>query len=451
MRKQEQSRSRVFTRRALLVGGGQTALMGALGGRMYYLQVLESEKYVTLAEENRVNLRLLAPPRGLLVDRFGTPLALNKQMYRVVMIPEQAGDIETTLDAIGKLVQLTESDRRRVIREIKRKAAFLPIVVRSNLSWDEVARVEVNVPELPGVTIEEGLVRQYPFGETASHILGYVAAVSEKDLAAQESVDPLLELPDFRIGKDGVEKFHETRLRGKAGTSQVEVNAYGRVVRELARKEGTPGDDVVLTLDMAIQEFAYRRCYAEKSASCVLLDAWTGDVLSLVSSPGYDPSAFAAGITPAYWRELIGNERAPLRNKAIAGGYAPGSTFKCIVALAISVVAYSPNRAEALQYIKWFASPEVQKRWWALGGYSCHKAVLQDPGFVKSAPFAKEFLDSMDMVQDFWAEPSYAQLMLSMQKRVHDYVVADKGTAKEALDGLIGDWKKVFKDDGKVK
>ena len=101
--------------------------------------------------------------------------------------------------------------------------------------------------------------------------------------------------------------------------------------------------------------------------------------------------------------------------------------------------------------IKWFASPEVQKRWWALGGYSCHKAVLQDPGFVKSAPFAKEFLDSMDMVQDFWAEPSYAQLMLSMQKRVHDYVVADKGTAKEALDGLIGDWKKVFKDDGKVK
>jgi len=117
----------------------------------------------------------------------------------------------------------------------------------------------------------------------------------------------------------------------------------------------------------------------------------------------------------------------------------------------ISVVAYSANRNEALQYIKWFATPEVQKKWWALGGYSCHKAVLQDPGFVKSAPFAKEFLDSMDMVQDFWAEPSYAQLLLAMQKRVHDYVVADKGSAKEALDGLVVDWKKVFKDDGKLK
>jgi len=116
----------------------------------------------------------------------------------------------------------------------------------------------------------------------------------------------------------------------------------------------------------------------------------------------------------------------------------------------ISVVSYSANRAEALQYIKWFATPDVQKKWWALGGYSCHKAVLQDPGFVKSAPFAKEFLDSMDMVVDFWAEPSYAQLLLAMQKRVHDFVVADKGTAKEALDGLVVDWKKVFKDDGKL-
>jgi multiple sugar transport system substrate-binding protein len=117
----------------------------------------------------------------------------------------------------------------------------------------------------------------------------------------------------------------------------------------------------------------------------------------------------------------------------------------------ISVVAYSANRNEALQYIKWFATPDVQKKWWSLGGYSCHKAVLQDPGFVKSAPFAKEFLDSMDMVVDFWAEPSYAQLLLSMQKRTHDYVVANKGTAKEALDGLVVDWKKVFKDDGKIK
>jgi multiple sugar transport system substrate-binding protein len=117
----------------------------------------------------------------------------------------------------------------------------------------------------------------------------------------------------------------------------------------------------------------------------------------------------------------------------------------------ISVVAYSPNRAEALAYIKWFASPEVQKKWWSLGGYSCHKAVLQDAGFKASAPFAAEFLDAMDQVVDFWAEPSYAPLLLAEQKRIHDFVVADKGTAKEALDGLVADWKKVFKEYGKVK
>jgi penicillin-binding protein 2 len=366
MKKREQQRGQVLTRRALLIGAGQGLMVSALAARLYYLQILESEKYTTLAEENRVNLRLLAPPRGLIVDRFGVPLAVNQQMYRVVMIPEQAGEIEATLDAIGQLVQLTEADRRRVLREIKRKPKFMPIMVRSNLTWDEVARVEVNVPELPGVTIEEGLVRQYPYGETASHIIGYVAAVSEKDLQ-NGPVDPLLELPDFRIGKDGVEKFHDLRLRGKPGTSQVEVNAYGRVVRELARKEGTSGDEIVLTLDMALQDLAYRRCYAEKSASCVLLDAWTGDVLALVSSPGYDPSAFAAGITQSYWRELISNERAPLRNKAIAGQYAPGSTFKPVVALAAIEAGFGYDLSVSCGGVYYFGNTKFHC--WKKGGH----------------------------------------------------------------------------------
>lgn len=373
MKKQEQQRSRVLTRRALVIAGGQAVLLSALAGRLYYLQVVESDKYTTLAEDNRVNLRLLAPPRGLIVDRFGVPLAVNKQMYRVVMIPEQAGEIEKTLDAIGTLVQLTDADRRRVMREIRRKPAFLPVMVRSNLTWDEVARIEVNVPELPGVTIEEGLIRQYPFGETASHIIGYVAPVSEKDLQNGQA-DPLLELPDFRIGKDGVEKFHDLRLRGKAGTSEVEVNAYGRVVRELSRKEGTPGEEIVLTLDMALQDLAYRRCYAEKSASCVLLDAWTGEVLALVSSPGYDPSAFAAGISAAYWRELVSNERAPLRNKAIAGQYAPGSTFKPVVALAALEAGFGQDMTVSCGGVFHFGN--VRFHCWKKGGHG--RVALRD-------------------------------------------------------------------------
>jgi penicillin-binding protein 2 len=339
MQKKDNERAKLLTRRALLVGGGQAAALAALAGRMYYLQVIEADRYKVLADENRMNLRLLAPPRGRIVDRFGVPLAINRQNYRVVITAEQAGDIPTTLDAIGQIITLSESDRRRVMRDIKRKHSFVPVVVRANLSWDEVARIEVNVLELPGVMIEEGLTRFYPYGETASHIIGYVAAVSEKELTG----DPLLELPDFRIGKNGVEKFHDMRLRGKAGTSQVEVNAYGRIVREISRDDGQAGQEIALTLDMALQDFAYRRCLAEQSAASVLLDAPTGEVLALVSSPGYDPSAFAAGLTGQMWRDLTSNARGPLNNKAISGAYSPGSTFKPMVALAALEAGITPS------------------------------------------------------------------------------------------------------------
>ncbi|MBV9523894.1 MAG: penicillin-binding protein 2 [Alphaproteobacteria bacterium] len=326
----ENQRSKLFTRRSVALAGTQAALLATLAGRMYYLQVVEASRYGVLADENRINLRLLAPPRGRIVDRFGVPLATNVQNYRVVIIAEQAGDIDATLDAIDALITLTEADRRRVLRDIRRKHSFVPVVVRANLNWDEVARIEVNVPELPGVSIEEGLSRTYPFGETGSHILGYVAAVSEQELTG----DPLLELPDFRIGKSGVEKFHDLALRGAGGTSQVEVNAFGRVVREISRKEGKPGKEIVLGLDMALQDLAAKLCAVEESAACVLLDAVTGDVLAMVSSPGYDPIAFGAGLTPTLWHDLITNPRNPLSNKAIAGAYAPGSTFKPMVALA---------------------------------------------------------------------------------------------------------------------
>jgi penicillin-binding protein 2 len=326
----ENGRSKVFTRRSLLLAGGQLALLGTLAARLYYLQVMQAGKFAVLADENRINLSLLAPPRGRILDRFGVPLATNNQNYRVVLVAEQAGDIEATLDAIHKLVALSEGDRRRVLRDIRRKHSFVPIVARANLSWDEVARIEVNIPELPGVAIEEGMTRHYPFGDNAAHILGYVAPVAEKELTG----DPLLELPDFRIGKSGIEKSHDLELRGTAGTSEVEVNAFGRVVRELSREEGDSGKEIVLGLDMALQDLAARRCAAEQSAACVLLDAVTGDVLALVSSPGFDPVAFGAGLTPVMWRDLVANPRNPLSNKAVAGTYAPGSTFKPMVALA---------------------------------------------------------------------------------------------------------------------
>ncbi|HWD58932.1 MAG TPA: penicillin-binding protein 2 [Stellaceae bacterium] len=319
-----------LTRRAAILGGGQVLLVSALAGRLYQLQVLEKDRYRVMADENRINLRLLVPPRGRILDRFGIELADNHQDYRVIIVPEQTADIEATINAIGTLIDITDTDRRRALRDAKRQHAFIPVVVRSNLSWDEMARIEVAVPELPGVTIEQGLQRFYPYGATAAHVLGYVAKVSEKELTG----DPLLELPDFRIGKAGIEKSQDLKLRGTAGTSQVEVNAYGRVVREIARNDGQPGKDAVLAIDAAMQDFATKRCSSEQSVSCVLLDAVTGDVLALVSSPSYDPILFSAGLTPAVWQELSTDPRNPLSNKAVGGLYPPGSTFKPMVALA---------------------------------------------------------------------------------------------------------------------
>jgi penicillin-binding protein 2 len=327
----ESNRSKLLTRRAFMLAGGQAALLATLAGRMYYLQVVQADRYAMLADENRINIRLVAPPRGRIVDRFGAILADNRPTYRVVLVAEQAGDIESTLNAVATLIPLNDTDRRRVVRDIRRKHSFVPVTIRENLSWEEMARIEVNTPELPGVSIEQGLVRHYPFTESAYHVLGYVAAVSEKELTGD---DPLLELPDFRIGKEGVEKAYDLDLRGSAGTSQVEVNALGRVVRELAREDGIPGEEVVLTLDMALQDMAARRCAAEKSAACVLMDAWTGDVLALASMPGYDPGAYVTGVSQAAWDGLQNDVRKPLLNKVASGLYPPGSTFKPIVALA---------------------------------------------------------------------------------------------------------------------
>jgi penicillin-binding protein 2 len=328
--RREALRQKLFTRRATVLAGGQALLLAAISGRMYQLQIVESDRYAVLADENRISPRLLAPLRGRILDRFGIALAENRQNYQLVIVPEQAGDIGATLNAIGTLVEVGETDRRRVLREIHRKHSFVPVVVRANLSWEEMARVEVAIAELPGVSIEQGVTRRYPFGETAAHIVGYVAAVSEQELNG----DPLLELPDIRIGKSGIEKSREPELRGIAGTSQVEVNALGRVVRELTRVGGKPGQDAVTSLDIMMQEVVARRCSAEQSVACVLLDALTGDVLALVSTPSFDPAPFATGLPPAIWQELSNDPRKPLSNKVIAGVYPPGSTFKPVVAAA---------------------------------------------------------------------------------------------------------------------
>jgi penicillin-binding protein 2 len=339
MKQQDQGRYRTFTRRALLLGGVQGTLISALAARMYYLQVIEAERYTVLAEENRINLRLLPPPRGRVLDRYGLPIALNDHNYRVVVVAEQTPSLDDTLSLLGQLVPITEADRARVWKERRRNRAFVPITVKENLNWEQVARIEVNAPDLPGVSIEVGQSRDYPYGGTVSHVLGYVAAVSERELTG----DPLLELPGFRIGKSGIERQYDELLRGSAGNSQVEVNAVGRIIRELARDEGQPGLDLHTTIDIGLQQFVQQRLTSELSASAVVIDVSSGEILAMGSTPTYDPSAFGRGLTSSEWQALVNDPLHPLTNKAIAGQYPPGSTFKMIVALAALEAGIDPG------------------------------------------------------------------------------------------------------------
>ncbi len=326
----EIERSKIFSRRAALLLGGQVGLFGVLAARLYYLQILEGEKYKVLADENRISLRLIPPVRGKIVDRHGEALASNRLNYRIVLIPELTGDVNATLDVLGNLLSITEIDRRRILRELVRKRRFLPIIVKDNLLWDDVSRVAVNTQDLPGVQFDVGFTRQYPRGADLAHLVGYVAPPAESDLTG----DPLLELPDFRIGRNGVEKVYDLAMRGRGGTSQLEVNALGRPIRELSRIDGEAGLDVTLTIDAGLQQYCMQRLSREESAAGVVLDIHNGDILAAASWPTFDPNEFAKGIMPGLWRQLLSDSRGPLTNKAIAGQYAPGSTFKMVVALA---------------------------------------------------------------------------------------------------------------------
>lgn len=331
--RKDKSRYATFTRRTLMVSGGMTAVLAALGGRLYQLQIRDGALYRTAAEDNRVNERLVAPPRGRILDRFGIELANNRRNYRLLLVAEQAsGGTEQALETIARVIELSDQQKRRVLRDLAANKRFVPVVVAENLSWDEFALINQHLPYLPGVQPDVGETRSYPFGSELSHLLGYVAPVSLDDKKGDDD-DPLLDLPGFRIGKRGIEKAFDAEVRGEAGASRVEVNAYGRVIRELSSDPARPGKDVYLTIDRELQHFTDQRLGGE-SAACVVMDVQTGDVLALSSTPGYDPNFFNVGISNDQWKALTTDDHKPLINKAVSGEYPPGSTFKPAMAMA---------------------------------------------------------------------------------------------------------------------
>ncbi|WP_366940844.1 penicillin-binding protein 2 [uncultured Amaricoccus sp.] len=322
-----------ITRRGLMLLGIQLGVVGVLGWRMRDLQIEQNEHFAMLADENRINLRLIPPARGIIYDRNGAPLAVNRQNYRVTMVREQAKDPAAVLARLAEIIDLPPEAREKALREMEGRSAFVPVVVAEHLVWDDLVRVSANTPILPGVLTEVGLSRYYPHGGDTGHIVGYVGPVSESDLAKLESPDPLLQIPRFQIGKTGIEQRMEADLRGHAGTLKIEVSAAGRVMRELGRVEGTAGGDLTLTLDENLQTYAMRRMAGESAAS-VVIDVSNGDIVALASSPGFDPNLFVFGIGGRDWNALLHDEYRPLAAKAVTGAYPPGSTFKPVVALA---------------------------------------------------------------------------------------------------------------------
>jgi penicillin-binding protein 2 len=325
----DMERHKEFSRRALILGAGKIAIFGTLALRLAYLQVFEQKKFQTLSDKNRISLRLLPARRGEIMDRFGAPLAINKQDFRALLVPEQAESVDDTLARLGKLIPISDDEKEEIMAEIEEHHPFAPVLVKEDLTWDDMAKVELNLPDLAGVSMEEGQMRSYPLGTATAHIIGYVGRVSKAELTD----DPAMSIPGFRIGKTGVEKKYDEILRGEAGQVQAEVNVVGREIRELSRSEGKRGHRLTLTLDSDLQMQCQGYVAQQTSAAAVIMDVHSGEVYALCSHPSFDPNVFSSGIPADLWEELLADPANPLTNKVVAGQYPPGSTFKMVTAL----------------------------------------------------------------------------------------------------------------------
>ena len=332
--------SLTFSRRMMVVGGAQAAIGALLIGRLGWLSIAENEHYQLLSESNRVQLIIVPPRRGWILDRHGRPIAINRSDFRIDLIPDQVKDIEGTLRTLADLLKLDIDEVDRVLADLKAAKGYQPVQVAENVPFEKYAAVTVRLPELQGVQPMRGFSRFYPDGPAVGHLVGYVGAASAKEYEKEKN--PLLITPGFKIGKEGLEETLEARLRGVPGGQRVELTARGKLVRELEPKPDRSGNAVQLAIDADLQEFTARRM-GEESGSAVILDCLTGDVLAMVSMPAYDPNSFSDGISRTEWRTLSEDHRKPLLNKVLNALYPPGSTIKPMGAMAILKHGIDPS------------------------------------------------------------------------------------------------------------
>ena len=331
-----------FSRRMMVLGGAQAAVGGLLIGRMGWLAVAQNEKYQLLSESNRVQLIPVPPRRGWIIDRHGKPIAINRSSFRVDIIPQQLEKDRDVVSDLARLLALNEDDVERIRRELAESRGFQPVSVADNVSYDKYAAVTVRLPDLPGVQATRGFSRYYPDGPAVAHLLGYVGTANAKEYEA-ENKNPLLIIPGFKIGKQGLEKMLEPYLRGTPGGQRVEVTARGKLIKELDPKPDRSGQTVQLTIDQGLQQYAARRM-GDQSGALVAMDVTTGDMLAFVSMPAFDPNSFSEGIGRTEWKALSANDHIPLLNKVAQGLYPSGSTIKPAMALAFLKQGVDPKR-----------------------------------------------------------------------------------------------------------
>ncbi|ANC50370.1 penicillin-binding protein 2 [Aurantiacibacter atlanticus] len=324
----------------MFFAGLQLGTAGLLAGRLAWLTIAENEKWQLLSESNRLQLSLIPPRRGLILDRRGQLLATNKSQFTVDLIPDRLQDASSVMAKLAAILELDTEDLERLRSDLNLARGHQPVRVASGIAWEDYAAISVHLPELKGVALSRAFVRDYPLGAAGSHLLGYVGAPSREEY--EETGDQFLMVPGVQIGKDMLEKTLENRLAGKPGARRVEVTARGKVIRELDIRPDEIGETVTLTVDRDLQTYAARRL-GPQSGSVVALDLETGGILAMASMPAYDPNSFSDGISQSEWDMLSQDERVPLRNKSLQGLYPPGSTIKPITALALLEEGVAPQ------------------------------------------------------------------------------------------------------------
>ena len=326
-----QNKSKLISRRMFVLSSLKVVVFVGIISRLFYLQISENIKWRSLSDKNRLREWKLTPQRGIIEDYFGTKIAKNTQVFQLHMIPEDVPNIEELFFKLSKIIDFNQIKKRKLIKKLKKRKPWETIIISDNLSWSEFSRLNLFLHETQGIKPVVAIARKYLEDSSSSHIIGYVSDTSIKDLKNSKLLREI-NIPGLKTGKSGLEKSLNEKMIGTPGLQRFEVNAYGKRIKELKLIKGIPGQDVKITIDYEVQKIASEQMIGKSGSVCVM-DIFTGDVVSLVSSPTFDSNKFVHGISEGDWQELLKEKKKPLINKPLAGLYPPGSTIKPIVAL----------------------------------------------------------------------------------------------------------------------